>query len=433
MKFLTFIFSLLLATPTFAEEVLFGQENQLSQIQVPPFLSLTQNGAVNTYWPITVFQPDTSIPTNTLTLTGRNGTVVTLGISSNVGGSWNSLVLAGFSQFNGVNQVQPGCGRMNQLAEFDRGYNQVYNPTEAGINADECTPTTITASTRKLVVNQFNLPLFNAAFTPTNRRSEQDLTLAYVDRSSQFGIPAIQIDTLIGYMRRADVLNQYIGSFDPNFLVQDWNLTQLGNQATTQTSLSRQQLIYGMRFIYPNYSYVMWKSSGVWTATALSGTVTDCLTGTDNTNYLFANGQTVAQTGKTNCGGIDNEFIILSPSNDPNVGPAICFREPISGPGSDKNLNQTYLSSSPTTPLNLHVQGFYRFDIADFPTNTLADLKFVHRYSGVDQPSLIYTNAIGSWQATFGRRWVLFGLTPNECYSAMTTWLDSGFTGDEPA
>jgi hypothetical protein len=387
------------------------------------FATVVPGQATNTDTNPIVVTSDPTQVTHTMVLAAA-GLTATLGFDANGGGYWNSLNLNNyFGSANGQELAGSGCGRGGQLAEFDRAHNNdYYNPTQAGSGATLCAPISMIQTTRKLCTSQFNMPLFQAQGNVfTDFRSEQDLQACYIDRSAMFGMPAMQIDFLIGYVRPPKAIHQFDYIYDGNFAVQDIN----GSHDGLSVDLSRQQLIWGFRLNYIIFQNLMWLSSGVWQSQAL-GAQFDCQTGVNNTSYVYANGQIVRQNGISTCGGIDSDFQCLT-ANTNAVNPSntsVCLYWPLTGPDSTNNVYQTWVvPSSQAAGQNWHVQSRFRSDIADPPINSLADLKFVHSLAGVIPPD--------DWQGSSGRGFLLICDTPAHCATAIAAWRAAAHTGDE--
>jgi hypothetical protein len=384
------------------------------------FASITPGAAVNANTNPIVATVDPAQVTNTLTLTA-NGMTAAFGTDANAGGYWNSLSLSGFGHASLENKElnQYGCGRGGQLAEFDRSHNNdFYNPTQAGSGLALCAAITMTQTTRKLCTGQFQMPLFQAAGnTFTNYRSEQDLMLCYIDRSAYFGVPAVQIDYLLAYVHQPDAIHQFDYIYDPAFAVVGIDGTQQGKS----NDLNRQQAIWGMRLNLADFPYVMWQSSGVWSNHLLDGTNYDCETSTNNTSYVYANGQIVRQNGVSTCGGVDNDTQCLTAGTNSATDMAACIYWPMSGVDSVNNISQTYTVRGTTgTAHNWHVQSRFRSDDAG---SGIADFKFIHSLSGALKPD--------DWQATAGRGFVLFCANAAQCATAVAAWKAASHTGDE--
>jgi hypothetical protein len=367
---------------------------------------------------------DPTVVTNTLSLS-TGGMTAAFGIDANGGAYWNSLNISGFSQapFEGRELAQAGCGRGGQLAEVDRAHNTGdYNPTQAGSGFSTCTPVTVTAATRKLCASQFDMPLFQAAGqTFTNFHSEQSLALCYIDRSALFSVPAVQVDTLVGYLEPPAAIHQFDNTYDPGFAVTDIDQGAEGHQQAKANDLSREQITWGLRLNLSDFPDLMWQNAGIWQSQALTTSNFDCQTGTNNAVYVYANGQIVRQNTVSLCGGVDNDMMCLTTSTNSATALAVCLYAPLSGFDATNNVTQTYLvSGNNATGYNWHVQSRFR----SFTASPVVSLSFIHSLSGT-----MIANA--NWQATSGRYFMLVCPSPAQCATAVTSWKAGSHTGDE--
>ena len=387
------------------------------------FNTIIPGQAVNKDTNPIVVSADPSEITNTMILS-QSSLTATLGFDANGGGYWNSLLFDGYSSLNNINLIQWDFGRGGQLAEVDRAHNvNDYNPTQAGETDTLGVPITMTATTHKLCANQFNVPLWKkAGATFTTVRSEQDMSVCYIDRSSYFGVPALQVDFLIGYVSQPNAIHQFDSTYDNQWATVAINGTRTG----TANDLSREKLIWSFRLTSSSFPYVMWKSSGVWQNHLLDNTNFECQTGT-NGSYHFVRGTSLIETLVGSCTlPVDNDVQFLTTGTTSSSAIAVGLYWPMTGPDSTNNTSQTYTTLSTTgsgTAHNYHSQSFFRSAVDDPPTNSLVALKFVHSMSGVLKPD--------DTQYTSGRGFLLFCNTADQCFSAVNTWKAGNYTGDE--
>lgn len=346
-------------------------------------MTLSANGATNASDASFLTNSDQAAYSDTMKLAAGTSSV-TLGFSAVAGGYVSYMGIKGFGKpaLEGKNLDNLGYGKGWQSTLRDLLHNLQYNPAVVGFTGyltDHQHGTGVgapvkidTIKDRAIVIRQANVPLYTDGnlkydFTQNETsipdifakdggntdsdnlpeanigkydeiRSEFDYTGAYLNMTTQFGIPATRHDFAYAYIRDPKSILQFSDPRDvnvdgqpiyiPNRRMLDISLSTPGNQTASSTDLSSMLPTYGVRVYPKDFKSVMWTEGGVWKVVPSSPNnkdrvkVANCQLGSNVPGYKYVSPINAYITAEVTCRP-DNDLLIVSSDSDPNTAFAI--------------------------------------------------------------------------------------------------------------
>jgi hypothetical protein len=397
-------------------------------------LVIAPGAAVNVSWPELQYC-DEGITTQSLLLVGSLGEQVTFGVEDLAGGIGNSMITSGFgSSLNGRNLIATGAGRSAQNACWDWAHGQHYNCDQGGASRNDCTQTVVSSSVPGiLAIKQFDMATFGEPGEPA-LRSEQNFTESLQDRTAMTGgVPSIQVNAVQGYLDVPSAIAAFSTDYNASLAIQDADLVAAGNQATSADDLSFFEWQYTFYVNAADFSYIGYRSGGVWTFVPSSGTNFNSKVGVQNKGYKFVSGA-VANLHNFTSYGADFDMYCLASAND-MTAKLICEHFGENGPDSDYNVNQSRFADG--SKKNWLIDAFFRahkvqVQKADcLPSQLQGSKCYLATLSFFDDTSALFAPVV-NWQADTMRGLLLFCTSPARCDSGIDYWEAQGYTGDEP-
>ncbi len=266
-------------------------------------------------------------PSHTMTAT-LDGRAARIGVDDMGGGYIMHFVLAG-TGVPGVDGQQvaiPAYGRGWQGSSRSAMHCCQYNPTQAGYTDDLGAPVQVVGTAQRLLVPQFQLPLFfnDVPQIDDRIRTEYDFSARTLDATAKYGLLAFDHVQYYAYVRPPHAMTFF--TIRERSRVQDISPTLPGDQTATNDDVSDNAFTsMGLR-LTAQFAWVHYRQSGAWVskAAALAG-FDGYQCGIPGSEYPGSAGP----PGTEGCGDVDYPLIILSTSQDPAAGVGVGLYFPV--------------------------------------------------------------------------------------------------------
>ncbi len=276
---------------------------------------------------IVAYSDPFKLPSHTMTAT-LDGKSARIGVDDMGGGYIMHFVLDGFgvSEVDGQQVAIPAYGRGWQGSSRSRMHCCMYNPTQAGYKDDIGAPVEVVRTAQRLLVPQFQLPLFfnDVPFVDDRIRTEYDFSARTVDATEKYGILAFDHFEYYAYVRNPSTLTYF--PMREQSRVRDISPTLPGDQTATDDDVSDNPFTaMGVR-LTDQFAWVHYRQNGAWVSKAAS------LAGFDGIDcFIPGSGYPGATppSGTGECGDVDHPLMILGTSQDPAQGVGVGLYFPV--------------------------------------------------------------------------------------------------------